>query len=211
MNKQYKFISVDLQNDFADKDGVYSASGPSVLFLKETVFPFLKEQNIKINEIISDYRQPRPGDRGDCCRPGEWGYKSIVPKEIVNSTWVKCMNSPVWIRDNIGNPDKEPGLPYSDPDKFGKWLKENIGNPESVVPVVFGLTIDCCVLSTLQELSWRGYYPLVLKEGVAHSSGEKEDTENILESPIPNWAEVISWEDLKDKFNKSLRRFNSKR
>ena len=199
MKKQYKFIGVDLQNDFFDEKGVFFVPGSYKTFLKGAMFPFFENNNIKIDEIISDYRQPRPGDRGDCCHPGECGYESVIPKEIVNSVWVKCMNSPVWIRDNIGNPDKEPGLPYSDSDEFGKWLKENIGEPSEVIPVVFGLTIDCCVLSTLQELSWRGYYPLVLKEGVSHSSGKEEDKESILKTPIQNWAEVVEWKNLKDK------------
>lgn len=199
MEKQYSLIAVDLQNDFTNEKGVFFVPGPLVLFLKEKLFRFVKEKNIKINEIISDYRQPRPGDRGDCCHPGEWGYESIVPKEIVKSTWVKCMNSPVWIRENINESDKKPGLPYPDPTSFGKWLKENVGDPKLVTPIIFGLTIDCCVLSTLQELSWRGYYPLVIKEGVAHSNGKIEDRDKILKTPISNWAEVITWDELKNE------------
>lgn len=197
--KQYSLIAVDLQNDFSTKGGKFYTPKPSISFLQEKLFPFIKQENIKINEIVSDYRQPRPGDRGDCCHPGGWGYESIVPKELVKSTWVKCMNSPVWVRENIGKSDKKPGLPYPDSDSFGKWLKENVGSFELVIPVVFGLTIDCCVLSTLQELSWRGYYPLVIKEGVDHSSGKIEDKDRVLESPIPNWADVIVWNELKNE------------
>ena len=62
-----------------------------------------------------------------------------------------------------------------------------------------GLTIDCCVLATVQELSWRGYYPLILKEAVDHASGKIEDRERLLRDPIPNWAEVIEWNELKEK------------
>lgn len=201
--KQYSLIAVDLQNDFATKGGKFYTYKPSVDFLKKEVFPFLEKKGIKINEIISDYRQPRPGDRGDCCHPGEIGYESVIPKEIVKSSWVKCINSPVWIRENIGKSNTEPGLPYSDSAGFEKWLEKNVGSPESVIPVVFGLTIDCCVLSTIQELSWRGYYPLVIKEGVDHSSGKIEDRNKILESPIPNWAEIIGWEDFKELLKKA--------
>lgn len=199
MMVKYSFIAVDLQNDFAEESGAFFIHGQWKNFLKGILFPFIKKVNVKVNEIISDYRQPRPGDRRDCCHPGKWGYDSIVPKEIVKSTWIKSMNSPVWVRENIGRPDKAPGWPYPDPVSFGDWLKENIGVPEVTVPVVFGLTIDCCVLSTLQELSWRGYYPLVIKEGVAHSSGKISDRDSILKSPIPNWSEIVTFDELKKK------------
>jgi len=43
--------------------------------------PCLKEKGIKIAEIISDYRQPRPGDLDDSTRPGETGYESGKPEE----------------------------------------------------------------------------------------------------------------------------------
>lgn len=196
---KYQFLSVDLQNDFASEGGSHYKARPSINFDKEVLFPFFKEKNIEISEIISDYRQPRPGDRDESCVPGTWGYESIVPKEIVKSQWIKCMNSPIWIRDNIGDPNKTAGLPYQDTKGFGEWLKENIGKPGEVTPVLFGLTIDCCVLSTLQELNWRGYYPLVLKEAVDHYLGTEEAKETVLKTPINNWADVITWDELKAK------------
>lgn len=65
----YEFILVDLQNDFASEGGKFYSPKPSVKFLKNDLFPLLVDKKIKLNEIISDYRQPRPGDRGDCCHP----------------------------------------------------------------------------------------------------------------------------------------------
>ncbi len=196
---KYEFLAVDIQNDFAAEGGRHYKNRPSIHFDKEILFPFLKEKEVKINEIISDYRQPRPGDRDESCVPGTWGYESIIPKEQVKTQWIKCMNSPVWVRENIGNPDKKAGLPYQDTKAFGEWLGKNIGKPEEVTPVVFGLTLDCCVLSTLQELSWRGYYPLVLKEATDHYRATEEAKEAVLNSPIPNWADVITWQELKTK------------
>ncbi len=193
---KYKLLSIDLQNDFATEGGRNYKVRPSVNFVKETLIPFLKEKNIKIAEIISDYRAPRPGDRGVTCEPGTWGYESIVTKELVSSQWIKCMNSPIWVRDNIGDPNKEPGLQYQDTVHFDEWVLQSFGNPGESTPVLFGLTIDCCVLSTLQELSWRGYKPLVLKEGVDHYDGTEESKRAILESPIPNWGKVNEWSDL---------------
>jgi len=196
MKKNNVFVAVDIQNDFASEGGKFYTPKPSIGFLRQTLFPFIRKRNIKVNEIISDYRQPRPGDQGDCCHPGEWGYKSLVPDNLKKSIWVKCMNSPIWVRENIGKADTKPGLPYPDSDGFGRWLQKNMGKPEEVTPVVFGLTIDCCVLSVLQELSWRGYYPLVLRNAVDHASGKMEDRDKVLETPIPNWAKVVSWKDI---------------
>lgn len=197
--KKYSFIAVDIQNDFASKGGRYYTYKPSIKFLRGTLFPYLRAKRIKINEIISDYRQPRPGHKSDSCRPGEWGHESLIPKNLRESLWIKCMNSPVWVRKNIGKPNLKPGLPYSDPKKFARWLDANVGDPKKVTPVLIGLTIDCCVLSVAQELSWRGYYPLVLKEAVDHVSGKIEDRDKILEMPVPNWAKVVSWKTFKKK------------
>lgn len=198
---KYEFISVDLQNDFASEGGRHYRPRPSVHFLAEIAFPYLKEHVMKINEIISDYRAPRPGYSGKGCEPGTWGYESIVPREIVKSVWIKSQNSPLWSRDNIGLLDKEPGWPKQDVAGFSTWLTENVGDPEDIVPVVCGLTIDCCVLSLLQELRWRGYSPLVLKEGVDHYDGTIESKEMALKSTVHNWGKEITWEDLKKKLS----------
>lgn len=166
------------------------------MFLNKTLFPYLRKKKLKVNEIISDYRQPRPADGGDGCHPGEWGYKSLIPDDLRKSQWIKCMNSPIWIRKNIGKKEKKPGLPYPDSKKFGKWLDKNIGNPGKVTPVIFGLTIDCCVLSTIQEFRWRGYKPIVIREAVDHSSGKVADKNAVLEkTAIRWWAKVVYWKD----------------
>ena len=123
----------------------------------------------------------------------------MVPKELVKARWIKCMNSPIWIRKNISNQKLKPGLPYQDPVKFGKWLEKNIGNPKKVTPILFGLTLDCCVLSTLQELNWRDYYPKVLYEAVDHYLATQKLKDEVIESSITNWADIIYWKDLKSK------------
>ncbi len=194
--KKFEFIAVDIQNEFATRGGKFYTPKPSVTFLKKTLFPYFKNNGIKINEIISDYRQPRPGDGGDGCRPGEWGYESLVPGELRKSVWIKSMNSPAWIRKNIGKKNIKPGLPYSDSKAFGKWIEKHIGEPNETTPVIFGLTIDCCVLSTIQEFSWRGYKPIVIREAVDHASGKKNDRDVVLEkTAIRWWAKVMSWKD----------------
>ncbi len=197
----YKIVSVDFQNDFSLPGGISHKNRPrpSVDFTRETLFPFLRQRGLKIAEIISDYRPPRPGDRGDLCHPGEWGYESIIPADVKNDNiWIKCMNSPVWVRENIGETAKTPGLPYQDPESFNKWLLETVGRPEDTEVVLIGLTADCCVMCTGQELNWRGYKVHVLKEASDTDSGDQAEKEYILNNPpARNWVFPISWDELK--------------
>lgn len=198
---KYSFLAIDLQNDFVSKGGKNYSEKQSVAFLKKVLFPFIKKYGMTVSEIVADYRHPRPGKRKESCVPGEWGYESIVPSKIVRSKWVKGMNSPVWVRKNIGIADAKPGLPFSDPRKFLKWVKLNIGLPDKVRPILIGETIDCCVLAAAQELSWNGYAPMVLREAVDHASGKVRDRDKVLALVIKNWAEVIEWKDLKRLLN----------
>lgn len=192
-----EFIAVDIQNEFATKGGKHYTPKPSVAFMRRTLFPYLRKHRLKVNEIISDYRQPRPGDTDESCRPGSWGYESLVPDDLRKSLWVKCMNSPVWIRKNIGKKGAAtPGLPYPDPKAFNAWVKKNIGKPGEVIPVLFGLTIDCCVLSTVQEFRWRGYEPIIIREAVDHASGKIKDRDVVLaKSALRWWANTMRWKD----------------
>lgn len=199
--KKIKFISVDFQNDFTARRGLCFEKRLSVNFVKETLVPWFRKNEIKTHEIISDYRQPRPGDSGDFCKPGEWGYESEIPSDVKESDiWIKCMNSPIWVRENIGNENKSPGLPYQDPKAFTSWLKKNIGTSKNVDEVIiFGLTVDCCVLSTAQELAWRGYKVRILAEAVDTYSGDEDEKSHLLlNPPLTNWAESISWKKLKE-------------
>ena len=191
-----KIVSIDFQKDFTAEGGICYKPRPSDDFVKNTLVPYLEKKNLKIAEIISDYRQPRPGDRGDCCHPGEWGYVSEIPKSAKeNDIWLKCMNSPIWVRDNIGDPTKQPGLPYQDPKKFSEWIEKVIGKPEDSEVVLVGLTLDCCVLCTAQEFSFRGYKVKILKEAVDAYSGEETEKESLCKTPVENWADVINWEE----------------
>jgi nicotinamidase-related amidase len=191
-----KIVSIDFQKDFTAEGGRCYRLRPSVDFVKNTLAPFLEKQNLKIAEIISDYRQPRPGDRGDCCRPGEWGYESEIPEAVKDKDiWIKCMNSPIWVRDNIGDSNKEPGLPYQDPKKFSEWIEREIGKPDDTEILLIGLTFDCCVLCTAQEFNFRGYKVKILKEAVDAYSGTSDEKEALCKTPVENWADVITWEE----------------
>lgn len=197
-----KIISIDLQKEFSSPGGKHYRPHPNVAFIKNTLVPYLRKNNIKITEIVSDYRQPRPGDLDDSTRPGEMGYESELPVDVkLENIWIKCMNSPIWTRKNIGDQNKKPGLPYQDPRAFTKWLNSTIGKPNSLDEIVLiGLTIDCCVFCTAQELTFRSYNVKILKEGVDVYSGKSQEKEMILNNyPLANWAEVISWDALKKK------------
>lgn len=195
-----KIISVDLQKEFSAKGGLHHKSRPSVKFDKEILVPYLKKNKIKIAEIISDYRAPRPADRDDSTKPGEWGYESEIPEDVkLKPVWIKCMNSPIWTRKNIGIANKKPGIPYQDPKKFVKWLYKIVGKPNQVKVALIGLTADCCVFSTAQELSWQGYEVNILEEGVDSYSGTQEEKKQILNNyPLKNWANKINWKELKE-------------
>lgn len=194
-------MCVDLQKDFATKGGKHYNPHSNVIFIKETIVPFLRDNNIKIAEIISDYRQPRPGDLDDSCNPGTIGYESELPNDIkIQPVWVKCMNNPIWTRNNAGIAEKPPGLPYEDPKAFDEWLDRVVGSPDESDIILIGLTIDRCVLCTTQELSMRGYKVYVLEEGVDSYSGNDEEKQQILTGSIlNNWGSVIKWKELEDR------------
>ena len=198
-----KIISVDLQKDFSQEGGKHFRVRPSVDFIKTTIISYLRDKKIKVAEIISDYRLPRPGDHDDSCNPGKIGYESGIPDDVKDEkVWIKCMNSPIWIRENIGDANKKPGLPYQDPKRFTDWLNEVIGKPEDLdMIVLMGLTADCCVFCTAQEFCFRGYNVKILQEAVDTYSGDQKEKEQILNNfPLKNWAEPISWEELKKSF-----------
>lgn len=192
------FLCVDLQNDFSLPGGECYVPRHSVEFIRGTLFPWMKENGLFCSEIISDYRQPRPGDERDCCRPGEWGYASLLDDDLrYGSSWIKSMNSPVWTRKNKGDPEIEPGEPYPDPGRFNEWLLDHIGPPSRVI--IFGLTADCCVLCTVQELRFRGYEPFVLSEATDVRSGSLSEKEMFLSgSPFNFWGEAVAFDDLND-------------
>ncbi|MCA9353623.1 isochorismatase family protein [Candidatus Nomurabacteria bacterium] len=197
-----KIISIDLQKDFTDPQGRAFRDRPSVSFIKNELVPFLREKDIKIYEIISDYRQPRQGDTGDLCYPGTFGYESEIPDDVKDANiWVKSMNSPEWIRKGRGDKDAVPELPYPDPESFTKWLIETVGTPvEKNKIVLIGLTLDCCVLSTAQDLTFRGYDVYVLSEAVDVYSGNQEEKEYLLKNvPVKNWADPMLFEEFKNE------------
>tara|TARA_Y100000310_G_C20586304_1_gene765569 strand:- start:657 stop:1268 length:612 start_codon:yes stop_codon:yes gene_type:complete len=200
-----ELICVDFQREYTRENGKEYKLRPSVEFVNSTLIPFLRDKKIKVSEIISDYRQPRPGDTGDLCHPGSAGYESDLPGDVKDSySWVKCMNSPIWVRDNTGMPtdaDREPGLPYQDPEAFDSWLRMTIGLPYRLdFVVLFGLTLDCCVLCTAQELKFRGYDVRILFEGTdVYSGNQLKKHELAFHQPLSNWADIVTWKDLKNK------------
>lgn len=199
--KKVKILSVDFQKDFTSERGKAYKRRPSVSFVKEILVPYLEEKNIKVAEIISDYRQPRRGDRGALCCPGTTGYESEISKDVkAQKPWIKCMNSPIWVRDNIGDPEKKPGLPIQSPHAFTAWLTTHVGKPGQTTVVLVGLTLDCCVLCTAQELSFRGYEVRVLEEATDTFSGDQQEKKQILHNPpLSNWAGTITWNTLQKK------------
>ncbi len=193
-----QLLSVDLQNEFSTEGGALYRPRPCVPFITNTVIPFVRERGSRIAEIISDYRATEPGATTSSCVPGQWGYHSLIPPDVKHpSVWVKAEPSPAWIREGAGQADKRPGVPYPAPDAFNAWLTATIGAPTPEREIVLiGLMLEICVLSTLQELHYRGYRVKVLFEGVDTYVGNQQHKQALFDTLFPFWGEAISWADM---------------
>ena len=191
-------LSVDLQNDFAVEGGAHYQPRPCVPFLRDTFLPFVRERGYAVAEIVSDYRATAPATDRPVCVPGEWGYQSLIPSDVKRSpVWVKAAPSPAWVRSGAGRAEQPPGAPYHDPHAFSAWLAETIGPPTPDKPVVLvGLTLEICVLSTVQELHYRGYRARVLFEGVDAYSGDQGHKRALFDTLFPFWGDGVSWQDV---------------
>jgi len=195
-----KIVSVDFQKDFSAKGGLCYYDRPCVEFIKDVLIPHCRKHNLKIAEIVSDYRRPRPGDEFECCVPGTAGFESEISEDAKHSqVWIKCMNSPLWVRDNGGVADKPAGIPYQNPAAFTEWLKTTVGSPQDAGEIILiGLTLDCCVLCTAQELSFRGYKVKFLVEAVDTYNGSLNEKQAMFKTPHANWGQPISWNEFRE-------------
>lgn len=191
-------ISVDVQNEFSAPGGGLYAPRPCIPFLTDTFVPFVRQHGYTIAEIISDYRTTAPNAGESMCVPGQWSYESLIASDIKHPwVWVKAEPSPAWTRAGAGDAHQLPGEPYSAPDTFTAWLAATIGPPDQHNEIVLvGLMLEICVLSTLQELKYRGYEVKVLVEGVDTYSGNAEQKRLFLETLFPFWGQSISWHEL---------------
>jgi nicotinamidase-related amidase len=192
------FLSVDLQNEFTSEGGALYRPRACVPFLRDTFFPFVHARSYTIAEIISDYRATEPGSGASTCVPGTWGYQSLVPADLRHpSVWVKAEPSPAWTRAGAGHAEQLPGVPYPAPDAFGTWLAATIGPPTAHQEIILvGLMLEICVLSTLQELKYRGYRAQVLFEGVDTFSGGVAQKQVLFETLFPFWGQGVRWQDV---------------
>ena len=193
-----RILSIDFQNDFCSPDGRWFLSRPSHAFILDTLVPFLEEHDFKLAEIVSDYRLPRPNESEAYCVPGTKGFESAIPESArIQSRWIKSMNSPAWVRENGGNADKPAGVPYSAPTLLTQWMEQVFGKPQDAGEIVLvGLTLDCCVLCTAQELYFRGYKARYLLEGVDTYNGAEDEKRQMCTTPLPMWGKPISWKEV---------------
>ncbi|MEZ4869689.1 MAG: isochorismatase family protein [Caldilineaceae bacterium] len=192
-------ISVDLQNEFCTEGGALYHPRSSVSFITEILLPFVRDRGYRIAEIVSDYRANEPGVSASSCVPGQWGYQSIIPSDLkYPSVWVKAEPSPAWTRPGAGQADQPPGQPYPAPDAFSAWLLTTIGAAADQQIILVGLMLEICVLSTLQELKYRGYRVKVLSEGVDTYSGSVEQKQLLFGTLFPFWGQALSWAQMQE-------------
>ena len=155
MIKNFDFICVDYQYDFINPNGKNYVKGESVTFIQNVLIPYFMKNDIKVAEIISDYRLPRGKSKNESCVPGTNGFISQLPDSLrKNTPWIKCMHNPLWIRKNIGLINVKLGPVFQCPEQFNKWISKNIKHDNIVL---FGETADCCLLQVASELYFRGF------------------------------------------------------
>jgi nicotinamidase-related amidase len=205
MTIHIEWVSVDFQREFTDPSGIWYVNGDSPSFVKQTLIPFMREHRIKLSEIVSDYRTPRNGKDGVGCIPGNKGFESEIPNDLIKGTsWVKCMHNPLWIRKNGGIAAMRPGVPYQDPIAFDNWLHHQIGDPTSDLWVVLiGETMEVCVASVAQELNARGYRVKILIEATDPMKERQKVKEWLMtQSSILLYADFISFEALRKEWER---------
>lgn len=197
MKVDYDFICVDFQNDFADENGKNFNKGQSVKFIRQTLFPFLQNNGIRVAEIISDYRLPRGKSKNESCVPGTDGYLSLLPTDLrKGNAWIKCMHNPLWVRKNIGIANCELGEIYQDPKGFDEWVKSHVVNKKVIL---FGETADCCLLQVAVELYFRKYDVFVIYEATDPMNERLSYKEDILyRSSLAIYAKTIRFSEFLD-------------
>lgn len=177
---------------------MFKVVGESKKFIENTLFPFLRQNNFRVHEIISDYRLPRGKSKSESCVPGSVGYKSLLPDDLRSGKpHIKCMHNPIWTRQGIGIEGDVLGKEHQDPEHFSKWVSEHFPFVNKPV-VLFGETMECCILNVAQELYFRGYSVFVIYEGT-DPMPERQDFKEFIayHSSLCIYAKVVRFDELK--------------
>lgn len=193
-------LCVDLQNEFASPGGRLHRPRPCIPFLMDVVFPTARLRGWSVHEIRADYRDPAKTQEEWTCAPGSWAGTSLIPSDLLSTQpWFKATTSPAWIRHGGGEQDTPPGQARPAPEAFTRWLRAAVGPPrQEAAIVVVGLMLKVCVLSTIQELTYRAYRPHVLLEGVDTFAGTSQQKEHLADGLFPFWATPLTWEKLRN-------------
>lgn len=191
------FLCVDYQYDFASPEGKAAVIGESPSFIAKTLLPFLDEHSFKVSEIISDYRLPRGKSCSESCVPGTIGFQSLLPDHLrLADQYIKCMHNPLWTRDNIGVANQPIGKEYQAPEYFNEWVARHF--PDKNIPIVmFGETLECCLLNVAQELYFRGYDLYILYEATDPMAVRQSYKDDIIQhSTLTLYTKCITFKDL---------------
>jgi hypothetical protein len=191
------FLCVDYQYDFVSPEGKAGVIGNSPLFIADTLIPFLVAKDFKVSEIISDYRLPRGKSHSESCVPGTQGFQSLLPDHVrYADPHIKCMHSPLWTRNNIGIADQPLGKEYQAPELFNDWVSRHF--PDKTIPIVmFGETMECCLLNVAQELYFRGHNVYILYEATDPMPERQSFKDDISHhSTLSLYAKSITFKEL---------------
>lgn len=190
----FDFLCVDFQYDFANVKGQKFTKGESVEFIINELFPFFVKYDIKVSEILSDYRLPRGKSENELCVPGDIGFISLLPDNLRRGKpWIKCMHNPLWVRENIGVPNAKLGPIYQNPEAFNQWIKEHL---QTKNVILFGETAECCLLQVASELYFRGFNVYYIYEATDPMAERLLDKDKILfNSTVSIYVKTVKYSE----------------
>lgn len=195
---KYALVSVDFQNSYLLKGQEFYSSRPGLLSgITRHLYPLLKKYDIRVFQIMSDYRAPSKEHKIGC-QPGTIGFMSgLDNKYCEGETFYKANISPLWQRKNIGLADCPTDEPYLEPKKFHDWVRNNFDTPSETKIILMGIGIESSMFATAKEFSQLGYDVYFLFEACDTIRHNKAYKRLLFEnSPLLEYVGLITYKKL---------------
>ena len=195
---KYALVSVDFQNSYLLKGQEFYCSRPGLLSgITRNLYPLLKKYDIRVFQIMSDYRAPSKEHKIGC-QPGTIGFMSgLDNKYCEGETFYKANISPLWQRKNIGLADSPTDEPYVDTKKFTDWINNNFDSPSETKIILMGIGIESSMFATAKEFSQLGYDVYFLFEACDTIRHNKAYKRLLFEnSPLLEYVGLITYKKL---------------